>query len=289
MKLGQPETLGVLNHHHRSIGHIYTYLNHGGSHHYLCLTGYEQLHLSILFSRFHLSMHLANPTLGKLFTNMQIPFFKILQVNLFAFLNQRVDNIDLPAFGNLLVHGLIQAYPTAIKLMKSDNRFTSGRQFIDDRHIQVAIKRHCQCAGNRGCRHHQYMGRLYILCPQACPLGHTETMLLINHNQTERSKIHRIFNDGMGTYQYMYVSRQQTDKDSFAPLALNRTGQQFHTYLHSIQQLTDGFIVLVCQNLGRCHHACLKTIIERHQHTHQCDKRLSTSHIPLQQAVHLLS
>ena len=77
--------------------------------------------------------------------------------------------------------------------------------------------------------------------------GHTETMLLVNHNQTERSKIHRIFNDGMGTYQYMYVSRQQTGKDSFAPLALNRTGQQFHTYLHSIQQLTDGFIVLVCQ------------------------------------------
>ena len=54
---------------------------------------------------------------------MQIPFFKILQVNLFAFLNQRVDNIDLPAFGNLLVHGLIQAYPTAIKLMKSDETF----------------------------------------------------------------------------------------------------------------------------------------------------------------------
>ena len=33
----------------------------------------------------------------------------------------------------------------------------------------------------------------------------------------------------------------------------------------------------------------LITIIERHQHTHQRDKRLSTSHIALQQAVHLLS
>ena len=57
-----------------------------------------------------------------------------------------------------------------------------------------------ECTGNRGCRHHQYMGRLYILCPQPCPLGHTETMLLVNHNQTERSKIHRIFNNGMSTY-----------------------------------------------------------------------------------------
>jgi len=45
--------------------------------------------------------------------------------------------------------------------------------------------------------------------------------------------------------------------------------------------------MLIGQNFGRRHHTCLITVVKCNKHTHQRHKRLSATHIALQQAVHL--
>ena len=87
MKLGKSETFGILYYHHGSVRYIHTDFNNRGGNHYLRLAGNEQLHLRILFGGFHFPVHLANLTIGKLLTDMQIAFFQVLEVNLFALLD----------------------------------------------------------------------------------------------------------------------------------------------------------------------------------------------------------
>ena len=73
----------------------------------------------------------------------------------------------------------------AVELMNGSNRLSSRRKLINDRYIQIAIKRHCQSPryGSRG--HDQNMRRLYAFCPQTGTLGYAETVLLVDDNQSQ--------------------------------------------------------------------------------------------------------
>ena len=93
----------------------------------------------------------------------------------------------------------------------------------------------------------------------------------------------------MRTYQNMHVSCQQTGKDAFPSFSFDGTGQQFDSDIHSEKQFLYRFIMLVCQNFGRCHHTRLITIIQGKQHAHQGNERFPATYIPLQKTVHLPS
>ena len=86
MKLGQPETLGVLNHHHRSIGHIYTNFYYGGGNENLCFALHKLLHLYLLFGRFHLAMNLTQFEFRECLFQRFVTFFQVLQVGSSHFL-----------------------------------------------------------------------------------------------------------------------------------------------------------------------------------------------------------
>ena len=45
--------------------------------------------------------------------------------------------------------------------------------------------------------------------------------------------------------------------------------------------------MLLCQNLCRCHHACLVAVVYGDEHRHQSHERLARAYVPLQQTVHL--
>ena len=115
---------------------------------------------------------------------MLISLFKILQINLFALFNQWIDNIDLTPFFNLFVHRTVHTFPAVIKLVDGSNRFSSGWEFVNNRHIQITIQCHCQSAWDRGSSHHEYMWRLNILTPKAGALCHTKAMLFVDNNET---------------------------------------------------------------------------------------------------------
>ena len=135
VKLGQPEAFGIFNDHNRSIGHVHSNLNHRGGHHDLCLTRDKALHLFVLLGWLHTSVHLAYHAIGKSATNTLIALFHIFQVGFLAFLNQRIDNVDLASLVYLLADGAVKALAMAVKLMDSDNGLASGRQLVNDRHV----------------------------------------------------------------------------------------------------------------------------------------------------------
>ena len=72
-------------------------------------------------------MHFTDFAIRKLFTYLQIPFFKVFQINLFTFFYKRIDNVNLASFSYLLMYGTIKTFATIIKLMNSSNRLPSRR------------------------------------------------------------------------------------------------------------------------------------------------------------------
>ena len=63
MELGEAETLGIEDDHHRGIGHIDTHLDDGGGYEDLCLAADEPLHLLLLVLGLHLAVNLAETEL----------------------------------------------------------------------------------------------------------------------------------------------------------------------------------------------------------------------------------
>ena len=86
MELRKSEAFGILNDHHRSIGHIHPNFDHGSGNHNLSLSGNKELHLLIFLRRLHLAVNFGNGTAGKLFQDMLVTFFQVLEVDLLAFL-----------------------------------------------------------------------------------------------------------------------------------------------------------------------------------------------------------
>ena len=101
VQLRQAKPFGILDDHHRSVRHIHAHLDDRGRHHDLRLVAKKTLHLFLLLRRFHLAMHLADAAVRKSFTDMQVPFFQVFDVHLFALLNQRIDDVDLPSLLDL--------------------------------------------------------------------------------------------------------------------------------------------------------------------------------------------
>ena len=131
------------------------------------------------------------------------------------------------------------------------------------------------------------MGRLYIFRPEAGTLRHSEAVLFVNNDQSQRREVHRVFNDRVRTYQDLHVSRQQSGQDRFPLLSFDRSGQQFDTDIHTEKQLLDCLVMLVRQNFGGSHHARLKTVVQCKQHAHQRYQGFTATHVPLKQTVHL--
>ena len=171
--------------------------------------------------------------------------------------------------------------------MNGGYRFPSRRQLVNDRNIQIAIQRHRQCTRNRCGGHHQHVRRLYIFRPEAGTLCHSEAVLFVNNDQSQRREVHRIFNDRVRTYQDFHISRQQSGQDRFPLLSFDRSGQQFDTDIHTEKQFLDCLVMLVRQNFGGSHHARLKTVVQCKQHAHQCYQGFTTTHVSLKQTVHL--
>ncbi len=95
---------------------------------YLGLSLHKLLHLCLFFGRFHPAVNLAQAELRKSLLQRLITFFQILQVHLFALLDQREDDINLSAQINLPADALVETGQLIIKLMQCLNRFSARRQ-----------------------------------------------------------------------------------------------------------------------------------------------------------------
>ena len=119
---------------------------------------------------------------------------------------------------------------------------TARRQLVDDAHVQVAIERHGQCAGNGRGRHHQHVGHVVLaaLAPQLGPLGHAEAVLLVDHHQSQAAELHGVFNHGVGAHENLHRAVVQPAEHLLAALALDHAREQLHAHGHLAQEVANG-------------------------------------------------
>ena len=113
-----------------------------------------------------------------------------------SFLNQRTDDIDLPSGRDLLFHKGIDSLSHPFPDRVGRYRRAAGRQFVDDRHIQVAVQDERKRARDWGCRHDERVRR-FAFSAQAGALRHAEAMLFIGHDCPQFRKRHTLLNERM--------------------------------------------------------------------------------------------
>ena len=88
-----------------------------------------------------------------------IAVFERLQVKLLIFLDERVDDVDLPPEPELPSDALICLESILLIAQEGDNLFAAGRKLVDDRHVKISVDSHCKCAGNRCGSHDKHVWR----------------------------------------------------------------------------------------------------------------------------------
>ena len=232
-------------------------------------------------------MHLAKTELWEGLFQHLIAIFQILQVALLTFFDEWKHDVHLSSFTNLLTDTIIEGGHARVEHMSGANRFATRWQFVDDTHVEIAIKCHGECARDGCCCHHQNVGRIDAFTPKFGSLGHTKAMLLVDHDKPQTSKLHGIFDYRMGTYKDMDGAIKQTFKNFLTTFAFYDTSKQGYTDVHIFQKTHDGLQVLFCEDFRGCHDAGLIPIVDGNQHRHERYQCLARAHIALQQTVHL--
>ena len=142
------------------------------------------------------------------------------------------------------------------------DRFSSRRQLIDFRHVEVAILSHGERPWYRCRCHDESVRREFRLLPETSTLRHTKTMLFVNDAKPEVLKLDSIFYQSMRTYYYMYIAVFKCRQDILSLLLLGGAGQQCHRHFHITEHFFNRFVMLRRKYFRRSHQSSLITIVE---------------------------
>ncbi len=187
--------------------------------------------------------------------------------------------------------------------MRGD-RGAAGRQLAERAHVEVAVDRHGHRARDRGGRHDQHVRAAAPgLLAQRVALLDPEPVLLVDHHQPQVAEHHLIVEPDP-----VIQERVRADHDAGRPgghvvqgrparLGPLRPGEQGHPggMLRAVQfpgpaeraeQLADGAVVLLGQDLGGGEQGRLPAVVDDLEHGPDRHQRLAGAHFALQQAVH---
>ena len=85
--------------------------------------------------------------------------FKALIVKLFCLVDKGVDNEHLTPKSDLVAHEFVKCRPLALCGVDGLYRLSSRWKLVDDRYVEISIKSHRKCTGNRCRGHDKYMRR----------------------------------------------------------------------------------------------------------------------------------
>ena len=102
--------------------------------------------------------------------------------------------------------------------------FAPRGQLVDDRHVEVAVECHGECAWNGGGCHDEHMRRHGILHPQFGSLFHSEAVLLVYDDQSQLVEEHIVLYDGMCADKYIDVSVDEVAEGGGASFSFDASG-----------------------------------------------------------------
>ena len=132
------------------------------------------------------------------------------------------------------------------------NRLATGRQLVQNRNIQIAIKRQRQGARNRRCGHYENMGALPLF-RQRLSLKNAEAVLLVNDNESEFGEIHAFLNQRMGSDRDAGLSAHQSLSNATLFFFGQAADSKFDRDAERLQQSSQYERVLLRENFGRGH------------------------------------
>ena len=214
---------------------------------------------------------------------------QVLVVQLGRLLNERIHDVHLSAFRDLIPHESKDTQPLGIGAVHRPNRLATGGQLIDDADIEVSVHGHAECARDGGGRHHEDVRRDLRLGPKPGPLGHAKPVLFVDDHQSEPAEHHLGFQHRMRANQQMNGPIGEAFEDGHPVGLLDRAGEQFHANGQVSEHLPETGEVLLGQDFRRGHDARLTAIVHGQQGGQQGHHGFAAAHIPLQETVHVLA
>ena len=225
MKLGESETLGILDNHDTRVRDIYPDFYHGRGDHNPGLSADEKIHLIGLLGGFELSVDHTYLNLRKGVHHPLLPFLHAFECQFLILIDKGIDDIYLPSGLQFTPDKAVHLSPVHIRSEPCINRLSSGRKFVDHAHDEVAVDCHGERSGYRSGRHHKNMGREFRFLPKARALGHTEAMLFVYHSDTKVAELHGVFDQGVRTDEDIKRSVKQSLMNLLAFFLSRRPGE----------------------------------------------------------------
>ena len=291
MQLAEPEALGIFNHHDARVRHVHADFDDRRGHEDIEIPGGKLAEHLRFFVR-GLCAPRQSDTKSRQFAVFQRVERRLCAANVLhhlAVLNQRTDHIRLMPFQHLLPQEAV--HPGAL-LFRHDSRLdrrAPRRQFIDNGHVKVAIENQRKRARNRRCGHDEHMRRfraVRALLLQGRALHHTETVLLIRHNQSELL-IRHLFADQRVRPEHCLIFPVCASLLRL-PLRLraHRANQQAAVDAQRFQHCLGGFVVLARKNFRRRHHRRLVSAGACHGNRPECQRGFAAADVALHEAAH---
>src|SRR5690606_16648244 len=193
--------------------------------------------------------HLAVPDTYGRFRNQRANTFG----DAFDVLHPVVDEVDLSSALDLAKYRL--AYYCVVPLGdKRLDRQAVSRRRGDERHLPQSAERHVQGSRNRRGRQRQdvYFGTQRL---DGFLVAHAETMLFVNDDEADVTKILSVLQQAMRAYDHIHVARPKSLDDTLRILSGAEPGQDFHAYGPVGETVLERLAVLLREQ-GRRHEYC---------------------------------
>ncbi|RMS11058.1 hypothetical protein ALP75_204885 [Pseudomonas syringae pv. actinidiae] len=202
MQLGQAKALGVFDDHQAGIRHIDTDLDHRGRHQQLQRALLEFSHDRGFFCGFHAPVDQPDANLAQSTGEFFVRGFSSLAGQFFGLFDQRADPIRLAPLGTGCADAFDDFQAAAVGNQHRIDRRSAGRQFVENRSVQVSVGAHRQRARD-GCGGHDQLVRAHqaadALLAQRQTLLNTEPVLLVDDHQCQILELHLVLKQGVGT------------------------------------------------------------------------------------------
>ena len=209
------------------------------------------------------------------------------QLDLFGFLDQRADPVDLLAFGEGAAEALDQLAEPFERQRDGLDRLAAGRLFGELGDVHVAEGGQHQRARDRRRRHHQHVGRI-ALGGDRQALVDAEAVLLVDDRQHQVVEDHRFLEQRVGADDDVDRAGCDAVEDVGALAALFAAGEDRGRQAGARGERRDGGEMLAREDFGRRHQGRLAAGLGGARHGEQPDHRLAGADIALQQAQHAL-
>ena len=163
----------------------------------------------------------------------------------------------------------------------------AGRHFPHDGHVEIAVGRQRQRAGDRRRGHDEHVG-VKALRSQRRALEHTEAMLLVDDRESQLAECHLLLHERMCADHHLNRSAGELRQDLAALSCRGCAGQQGDAEPGLFEQPADVQVMLLGENLGRRHKRDLQAVLHGDERCHERYDCLAGADVPLQQPVHRL-